>query len=133
MTASSPQPRRASTGRRTRWPHSGSRPPIAGVGGSLLAINVAYVSPDTFPIQLSLYLLVGAVVGFFGSIWGAVLGALLIQFLPDIVAPVPHDRRQAGGPDDVLLRRRAVVLMLLLPLVLRVAALLTNRGYSRAQ
>ena len=70
---------------------------FAGVGGSLLAINVAYVSPDTFPIQLSLYLLVGAVVGFFGSIWGAVLGALLIQFLPDLVHQVPHiDDKQAG-------------------------------------
>ena len=79
---------------------------FAGVGGSLLAINVAYVSPDTFPIQLSLYLLVGAVVGFYGSIWGAVLGALLIQFLPDLVHQVPQHRRQAGRPDDVLLRRR---------------------------
>ena len=79
---------------------------FAGVGGSLLAINVAYVSPDTFPIQLSLYLLVGAVVGFFGSIWGAVLGALLIQFLPDLVHQVPQIDDEAGGPDDVLLRRR---------------------------
>ena len=80
---------------------------FAGVGGALLAINVAYVSPDTFPIQLSLYLLVGAVVGFFGSIWGAVLGALLIQFLPDIVGAGPARRHEAGRPDDVLLRRRA--------------------------
>src|SRR5204863_341868 len=60
----------------------------AGVAGSLLAINTAYVSPLSFPIQMSLYLIVGAVVGFFGSIWGAALGALLIQFLPDIVGLV---------------------------------------------
>jgi len=63
---------------------------FAGVAGALLAINIAYVSPDTFPIQFSLFLLVGAVVGFFGSIWGAVLGALLILFLPDIVGLIPH-------------------------------------------
>ena len=106
---------------------------FAGVAGSLLAINVAYVSPDTFPIQLSLYLLVGAVVGFFGSIWGAVLGALLIQFLPDIVGFVPHVDTKQAGPTTFFFGLVLVVLMLLLPLVLRLGTTLTNRGYSRAQ
>ena len=40
----------------------------AGVAGSLLAINVAFVNPDTFPISLSLTLLVGAVIGGLGSL-----------------------------------------------------------------
>ena len=54
----------------------------AGVAGALYAIDVAYVSPDTFQIGLSLVLLVGAVVGGLGSLPGAVLGAVLIEFLP---------------------------------------------------
>ena len=103
----------------------------AGVAGSLLAINVAYVSPDTFPIQLSLYLLVGAVVGFFGSIWGAILGALLIQFLPDIVRLLGANTKQ-GGPTTFFFGLVLVVLMLVLPVVLRVASRIANRGYSRA-
>ncbi len=103
----------------------------AGVAGSLLAINVAYVSPDTFPIQLSLYLLVGAVVGFFGSIWGAIFGALLIQFLPDIVRLLGADTKQ-GGPTTFFFGLVLVVLMLVLPVVLKVASRLANRGYSRA-
>ena len=100
---------------------------FAGVAGALLAINVAYVSPDTFPIQLSLYLLVGAVVGFYGSIWGAVLGALLIQFLPDLVRQVPHIDDKQAGPTTFFFGLVLVVLMLLLPLLLRIAALFTNR------
>ena len=103
----------------------------AGVAGSLLAINVAYVSPDTFPIQLSLYLLVGAVVGFFGSIWGAILGALLIQFLPDIVRLLGANTKQ-GGPTTFFFGLVLVVLMLVLPVVLKVASRIANRGYSRA-
>ncbi|MFZ1881628.1 MAG: branched-chain amino acid ABC transporter permease [Gaiellaceae bacterium] len=103
----------------------------AGVAGSLLAINVAYVSPDTFPIQLSLYLLVGAVVGFFGSIWGAILGALLIQFLPDIVRLLGANTKQ-GGPTTFFFGLVLVVLMLALPVVLRIASRVANRGYSRA-
>jgi branched-chain amino acid transport system permease protein len=106
---------------------------FAGVAGALFAINVAYVSPDTFPIQLSLYLLVGAVVGFFGSIWGAALGALLILFLPDIVGLIPHVDTKQAGPTTFFFGAVLVALMLLLPLVLRVGAAITNRGYSRPQ
>ena len=100
----------------------------AGVAGSLLAINTAYVSPNSFPIQLSLYLLVGAVVGFFGSIWGAVLGALLIQFLSDIVGLIPRVDTTQAGPTTFAFGAVLVVLMLVLPLVVKVAA---RVGYSR--
>jgi branched-chain amino acid transport system permease protein len=103
---------------------------FAGVGGSLYAINIAYVSPDTFPIQLSLFLLVGAVVGFFGSIWGAALGALLIQFLPDVVRVFGVDTKQAG-PTTFFYGAVLVALMLLLPVVLRLARTIGNRRYSR--
>jgi branched-chain amino acid transport system permease protein len=106
---------------------------FAGVAGALFAINVAYVAPDTFPIQLSLYLLVGAVVGFFGSIWGAVLGALLIQFLPDIVGLIPHVDTKQAGPTTLFFGLVLVVLMLVLPIVLRVASRLANRSYFEAQ
>ena len=106
---------------------------FAGVAGALFAINVAYVAPDTFPIQLSLYLLVGTVVGFFGSIWGAVLGALLIQFLPDIVGLIPHVDTKQAGPTTLFFGLVLVVLMLVLPIVLRVASRLANRSYFGAQ
>jgi branched-chain amino acid transport system permease protein len=99
----------------------------AGIAGALYAINIAYVSPDTFPIQLSLFLLVGAVVGFFGSIWGAVLGALLILFLPDLVGVIPHVDTKQAGPTTFFYGAVLVALMLVLPLVLRGARLLSRR------
>jgi len=106
---------------------------FAGVAGSLFAINVAYVAPDTFPIQLSLFLLVGAVVGVFGSIWGAVLGALLILFLPDIVGLIPHVDTKQAGPTTFFFGLVLVVLMLVLPVVLRAASRLANHSYFGAQ
>lgn len=54
----------------------------AGVAGSLLAITVAYVNPDTFPISLSILLLTGVVVGGLGSLTGVLFGALFIEFVP---------------------------------------------------
>jgi branched-chain amino acid transport system permease protein len=91
----------------------------AGVAGALFTVNVAYISPDTFPVQLSLYLLVGAVVGLFGSIWGAVLGALMIEFLPDVVGALPHVDRTQAGPSTFFYGLVLVVLVLVLPLVNR--------------
>jgi branched-chain amino acid transport system permease protein len=105
----------------------------AGVAGALLAISNGYVSPSSFPIQLSLYLLVGAVVGLFGSIWGAALGALLIQFLPDVVGALPHVGTTQTGPTTFVFGALLVVVMLVLPVVVRVGALLANRGYLRAR
>jgi branched-chain amino acid transport system permease protein len=54
----------------------------AGIAGSLYGLATAFVSTDAFPIQLSIALLVGAVVGGIGTMAGAVFGGLLTEFLP---------------------------------------------------
>jgi branched-chain amino acid transport system permease protein len=54
----------------------------AGVAGSLLAITINYVNPDTFPLSLSILLLTGIVVGGAGSLVGALFGAFFIQYVP---------------------------------------------------
>ncbi|HEX3468187.1 MAG TPA: branched-chain amino acid ABC transporter permease, partial [Candidatus Elarobacter sp.] len=55
---------------------------LAGVAGALFAIATAFVSPDTFTFALSITLLIGAVLGGITSFWGALVGALVIEFLP---------------------------------------------------
>jgi branched-chain amino acid transport system permease protein len=55
---------------------------FAGAAGSLLAIQVSYVNPDTFPISLSILLLASVVIGGLASLSGVVFGALLLEFLP---------------------------------------------------
>lgn len=57
---------------------------FTGVAGALGAIVVAFVSPDSFTVTLSIFLLVGVVVGGLASIPGAIFGAVFIQFVPDI-------------------------------------------------
>ena len=55
----------------------------AGLGGGLLAVVSGTVAPGAFPIQLSLTLLAGVVIGGLGSLIGAVWGAILLVFLPN--------------------------------------------------
>jgi branched-chain amino acid transport system permease protein len=55
-----------------------------GIAGSLGAIAVQFVAPDSFDIFKSIVFLVGIVIGGLASISGAIYGALFIQFVPNI-------------------------------------------------
>ena len=55
----------------------------AGLGGGLLALVTQLAQPGAFPLQLSLTLLAGVVIGGLGSLWGAVWGAALLVLLPN--------------------------------------------------
>ncbi|MGH7212936.1 MAG: branched-chain amino acid ABC transporter permease, partial [Acetobacteraceae bacterium] len=57
---------------------------FAGIAGSLGAIAVQFVAPDSFTFILSITLFVGLVVGGIASIAGAVFGALFIVFVPNL-------------------------------------------------
>jgi branched-chain amino acid transport system permease protein len=55
----------------------------AGLGGGLLAVVTQVTAPGAFPVQLSLALLTGVVLGGLGSLAGAVWGAALLVLLPN--------------------------------------------------
>lgn len=61
---------------------------FTGVAGALGAISVAFVSPDSFTLWLSITFLVGVVVGGLASIPGAIFGAIFIQFVPNIAGEI---------------------------------------------
>ncbi len=54
----------------------------AGIAGSLYGIATAFVSPQTFPVTLSIALLVGAVIGGLASTAGPLLGGIFVYYLP---------------------------------------------------
>jgi branched-chain amino acid transport system permease protein len=54
---------------------------FCGVAGALFAIGNAYVNPDSFPIDLSILLLVGVVIGGTGTLWGVLFGALFAEYI----------------------------------------------------
>ena len=59
-----------------------------GVAGALSAIVIAYVSPDSFSLTLSINLLIGLVIGGLASIQGAIWGAMFIQFVPNLAQDI---------------------------------------------
>ncbi len=57
----------------------------AGIAGSLYAHTLQVISPESFPFSLSIQYLVMVVVGGVGFIWGGVLGAIFITWLPELI------------------------------------------------
>jgi branched-chain amino acid transport system permease protein len=55
-----------------------------GIAGGLGALLAQFVSPDSFHMGLSILFLVGIVVGGAGSISGALLGAIFIEYVPNV-------------------------------------------------
>jgi branched-chain amino acid transport system permease protein len=59
-----------------------------GIAGSLGAIAVQFVAPDSFGVFVSITLFVGLVVGGVASIPGALFGAVFIEFIPNLAEQV---------------------------------------------
>ena len=108
-----------------------------GVAGSLYAIGITYVNPDTFPIDLSILLLVGIVLGGAGSLSGMVFGALFVEFIRiswgpailDLFSKAHHVNTHAPGSGLVVY---GVVLLLVLYIAPTGAAGLVRRLVAMA-
>jgi branched-chain amino acid transport system permease protein len=55
---------------------------LASMGGSLYALNVGILTPDSFSLLLTINLLVAMVLGGTASYWGPIFGAFIIYFVP---------------------------------------------------
>jgi branched-chain amino acid transport system permease protein len=62
----------------------------AGLSGAMLAVVLQLAQPGAFPLQLSLSLLTGVVLGGLGSLVGAVWGAALLTLLPNWTTDIAH-------------------------------------------
>jgi branched-chain amino acid transport system permease protein len=105
----------------------------AGVAGGLYAMHSTFVNPSVFDITLSIFLLVGVVVGGLGTLWTQVFGAAFIVFLPDVAQAISKE----PGVPAIVYAVVLVALMLVLPtgvggLVRRALAPLTTRLYHRS-
>ncbi len=80
-----------------------------GVAGSLGAIAVAFVAPDSFSVFLSITFFVGLVAGGAASIGGTIIGAIFIEFVPNLADKV--SKAAPGAVYGVIL----IVMMFLMP------------------
>ncbi|MHB8511268.1 MAG: branched-chain amino acid ABC transporter permease [Actinomycetota bacterium] len=58
---------------------------VGSVGGMIFAANITYIDPSLFQLYVSIFVLASVVLGGIGSMAGAIVGATLINVVPEIL------------------------------------------------
>ena len=61
---------------------------MAGLGGALYAHLMRFISATDFGFTMSVSMMASVVLGGVGTLWGPVLGALILGLLPEIFRPL---------------------------------------------
>jgi branched-chain amino acid transport system permease protein len=89
---------------------------VGGAAGVLYASKVMVISPDMFKFDVSVLILACVVFGGIGNIWGVILGAGILAYLPDRIRFISDARQVIFGlvliimmnvrPDGLLPRKK---------------------------
>ena len=93
---------------------------LGGVGGIVYVAELGIASPLDFTQLISIYFIVGLVVGGVGTLSGAVIGGLVITFVPDWASstqelPGVPDRWLSGPTGPLIMGVLLIVLTFVLP------------------
>ncbi len=69
---------------------------VAGLAGSMYAHYITFVSPETFDVHASIFILSMVLIGGMGTLWGPLLGAVLLVTLPEALRFLPLDSTILG-------------------------------------
>lgn len=70
---------------------------IAGAGGGMLALNTYSINAEQFGFPLLVAALAGVVLGGRTSVWGPVVGAVVLAALPELARPLAEQRLLVYG------------------------------------
>jgi len=89
---------------------------VGGAAGVLYASKVMVISPDMFKFEVSILILACVVFGGIGNIWGVILGASMLAYLPERIRFISDARQLVFGlvlilmmnlrPDGLLPRKK---------------------------
>ena len=70
---------------------------IGGIAGAIFASKAMYISPDTFNYAISVIVLSSILLGGVGNIYGVILGASIIAYLPERIRFISDARQLVFG------------------------------------
>jgi branched-chain amino acid transport system permease protein len=56
---------------------------VGGLAGAIYASQIRSIQPELFTLNLSIMILATVVLGGMGNIWGVILGAVLLGYIPE--------------------------------------------------
>jgi branched-chain amino acid transport system permease protein len=88
---------------------------MAGVAGGIYGYYYQYITPDQFQILQSAMILTMVVVGGMGSVWGPVVGAVLLIVLPEAITFLNLPSEVMGPLQGVIFTLLVIVFLFLRP------------------
>ena len=58
---------------------------VAGIAGALYAHYLGYIRPDTFDVELALFVVLYVILGGTNNMWGPLVGAIIMTLLPEYI------------------------------------------------
>jgi branched-chain amino acid transport system permease protein len=108
---------------------------FGGVAGGMFSAIQAFISPESFVLVESIMVVAMVVLGGMGNIWGVILGALLLSFVPEIlrwtVEPLQHALFGRMLVEPEVIRMLVFGLALVLVMLFRPAGLLPSAVRKR--
>jgi branched-chain amino acid transport system permease protein len=108
---------------------------FGGVAGGMFAALQTFISPESFVLVESIMVVAMVVLGGMGNIWGVILGALLLSFVPEIlrwtVEPVQNALFGRSLVEPEVIRMLIFGLALVLVMLFRPAGLLPSAVRKR--
>ena len=108
---------------------------FGGIAGGMFSAIQAFISPESFILVESIMVVSMVVLGGMGNIWGVILGALLLSFVPEIlrwtVAPAQHAIFGRILIEPEVIRMLIFGLALVLVMLFRPAGLLPSEVRKR--
>ena len=88
---------------------------FAGMAGSLYAHYISFIDPSTFTIQQTIFILIMVVLGGMGNNIGAILGAMIIILLPELLRLLNLPGHVTGPLKQMIFSLLLILLMLFRP------------------
>ena len=108
---------------------------FGGIAGGMFAAIQGFISPESFVLVESIMVLSMVVLGGMGNIWGVILGALLLSFVPEIlrhtVEPLQRSLFGRSLIEPEVIRMLLFGLALVLMMLLRPAGLWPSKVRKR--
>ena len=88
---------------------------MAAVAGGIYVHYINFIDPTSFTITESIFIISIVIIGGAGSLWGAVLGAVLLVILPESLRFIGLPSDIAGNVRQIIYGGLLVVFMLWYP------------------
>ncbi len=89
---------------------------LAAVGGSLYAFYLSFINVESFGLDTSVFLMAMVIIGGTGTLFGPVVGAVLIMLLPALLSWLPYlPAAEVGSIQQMVYGLAMVLLMIFRP------------------